>query len=60
MALVVLAVLSGCEGRKPEKTFADPQLEALKKAREVEEKLQAGAEKTREAADSAAQGGGGY
>lgn len=53
-AILIMAVLAagfaGCGERKPPaKTFADPQLQALKKAREVEDKLAESAARNRAA-----------
>jgi hypothetical protein len=53
LVFVAIAVpLAACGEKKVEKTVFDPQVQALKKAREVEATLQAGAEKTREAVES--------
>lgn len=50
MMVVVVVGLAGCGERKPPaKTFADPQLQALKKAREVEDKLAESAARNRAA-----------
>ena len=39
-AAMVFVMVAGCNERKPpEKTVFDPQLEALKKARQVEQKV---------------------
>jgi uncharacterized lipoprotein YmbA len=47
---ILAAGLAGCGERKPPaKTFADPQLQALKKAREVEDKLAESAARDRAA-----------
>lgn len=59
--LMMLGMLVACGERKPpEKTVFDPQVEALKKARDLEGKLKAGAEKTREAVESSAPQQSGY
>jgi len=45
-----LALIAGCGDRKPAaKTFADTQVQALQKAREVEGKLAESAERSRAA-----------
>jgi len=45
-----LVLIAGCGDRKPApKTFADTQVQALQKAREVEGKLAEGAERSRAA-----------
>lgn len=43
-----LALLLGCGDKPPEKTVFDPQVEALKRAREVERKVQDAAQQQRE------------
>jgi uncharacterized lipoprotein YmbA len=48
--IAAAAVLAGCGDRKPpQKTFVDPQLQALKNAREVENRLAEGAARNRAA-----------
>ncbi len=49
MLFAALVLLAACgESKPPERTVFDPQLQALKKAREAEGKLQEGAQKERE------------
>jgi hypothetical protein len=49
MATLALALLGGCgESKPPVKTVFDPQVEALKKAREVEQRVLDAAQKGRD------------
>lgn len=48
LLMLVLGLTVGCgDGKPPEKTVFDPQVEALKKVRGVEDKLKQGAEQER-------------
>ncbi len=62
MRLIAMAVMAlwvaGCDGKKPETTFADTQVQALKKAREAEQMVQQGAEKSQAEIRAATEGGG--
>lgn len=50
LAAAFIVAMAGCGDRKPpQKTFADPQLQALKKAREVEDRIAEGAARNRAA-----------
>jgi uncharacterized lipoprotein YajG len=50
--LASLALLTACgEPKKVEKTVFDPQVQALKKAREAQATVEAGADKTRKAVE---------
>jgi hypothetical protein len=50
MALAILGLAAACgENKLPEKTVFDAQVQTIKKAREVEGKVQEAAEKQREA-----------
>lgn len=50
MMIAVPVAMPGCGERKPpQKTFADPQVQALKKAREVESKVEESATRNRAA-----------
>lgn len=52
--VLACALLAACgEPKPPEKTVFDPQVQALKKAREAEQKIQQGAERQREAVEAA-------
>lgn len=52
MIMAVAAVFAGCGDGKPrEKTVFDPQLDALKKARQVEQKVLDAGQKQREDVD---------
>ncbi|GEM_PF-2481603 len=54
---MVIALLGGCGDRKPpEKTVFDVQVQALKKARQVEDKLRQGAEQQRQEIDKSEAG----
>lgn len=47
--MFIAALLAGCSDSKPpQKTVFDPQIEAMKKARGVEQKLEAAAQRQRE------------
>lgn len=46
--VAVAAILVGCNQPPPEKTVFDPQVRALKKARQVEGQLQQAAEQRRD------------
>jgi hypothetical protein len=53
LVLASLALLAACgEPKKVEKTVFDPQAQALKKARETQAVIEAGAEKTRQAIEN--------
>lgn len=50
LMVAVPVAMAGCGERKPpQKTFADPQVQALKKAREVESKVEENAARNRAA-----------
>jgi major membrane immunogen (membrane-anchored lipoprotein) len=50
--LVVSVLLAGCgDSKPPEKTFADPQVRALEKARGAQKQVEADADRRREAVD---------
>jgi hypothetical protein len=52
MLLCVAGLMAGCgDSKPPEKTFADPQVRALEKARGVQKQVDAGGEQRREAVD---------
>lgn len=50
--LCVAGLLAGCgDSKPPERTFADPQVRALEKARGVQKQVDADAERRRDAVD---------
>lgn len=55
--LLLATMLVGCDGRKPQASVFEAQTDALRKAREVEQKVNAGGQATRQAIDAAQQGG---
>lgn len=51
-AFMIPVLLAGCgQSQPPEKTVLDPQVQALKKARETQTTLEAGADKMRRAVE---------
>ncbi len=50
--LCIAGLMAGCgESKPPEKTFADPQVRALEKARGVQKQIDTDSERRREAVD---------
>jgi hypothetical protein len=58
---VIPVLLAGCgQNQPPEKTVFDPQVQALKKARETQTTLEAGADRTRQAVENQEEKPAGY
>lgn len=53
LVLLALGLLVACNDKPPEKTVFDAQLQSLKKARQVEDKVRQDAERTRAAIEDA-------
>jgi outer membrane PBP1 activator LpoA protein len=56
LALATIGIVACAPDKPPEKTVFDPQVETLKKARELEAQVQKSAEEQRRAIDAASEG----